>query len=166
MLKLITFLFFIFFATMLQAQKKGLLEKRRIDIVKNGPYFGLQKGAFLVAEIGGERQWKDFQFRKPKTHALNIGFNYDFLNNVLGYDVGYWYKPSNIGLTYGAALLLRSDFTNTKLGFAPVIGYKIWQVHVQTGYQFLLKTKSTSFETNTLFISLRFVLINNTKIKK
>ena len=166
MLKSITILFFIFLTTVLQAQKKGLLEKKRIDIVKNGPYFGLQKGKFIVVGIGGERQWKDLQFRKPKTHALNIGFNYDFSNNVLGYDLGYWYKPSNIGLTYGAALLLRSDFTNTKLGFAPVIGYKIWQLHVQTGYQFLLKTKSTSFETNTLFISLRFVLINNTKIKK
>ena len=166
MLKSSIILFFIFFATTLQAQKKGLLEKKRIDIVKNGPYFGLQKGKFIVVGIGGERQWKDYQLRKPKTHALNLGFNYDFTNDVLGYDLGYWYKPSNIGITYGAALLLRTDFTNTKVGFAPVIGYKIWQLHVQTGYQFLLKTKSTSFETNTLFISLRFVLINNTKIKK
>ena len=83
MLKSITILFFIFFFTTLQAQKKGLLEKRRIDIVKNGPYFGLQKGKFIVVGIGGERQWKDFQFRKPKTHALNIGFNYDFSNKNL-----------------------------------------------------------------------------------
>ena len=166
MLKIITCLFFISFATMSHAQKKGLLEKRRIDIVKNGPYFGLQKGAFLVAEIGGERQWKDFQFRKPKTHALNIGFNYDFSNNVLGYDLGYWHKPSNIGLTYGASLLLRTDFTNTKIGFAPVLGYKIWQFHIQTGYQFLSNSSSNFFKTNTLFIDLRFVLINNTKIKK
>jgi hypothetical protein len=166
MFKSITILFFIFFATTLHAQKKGLLEKRKIDIVKNGPYFGLQKGAFLVAEIGGERQWKDLQFRKPKTHALNIGFNYDFSNNVLGYDLGYWYKPSNIGLTYGASLLLRTDFSNTKFGFVPVIGYKIWQLHVQTGYQFLLNSRNDFFKTNTLFIDLRFVLINNTKIKK
>ena len=166
MLKSITILFFIFLTTVLQAQKKGLLEKKRIDIVKIGPYFGLQKGAFLVAEIGGERQWKDFQFRKPKTHALNIGFNYDFSNNVLGYDLGYWYKPSNIGLTYGASLLLRTDFTNTKIGFAPVLGYKIWQFHIQTGYQFLSKARTNLFTTNTLFIDIRFVLINNTKIKK
>ena len=166
MLKLITCLFFISFATMSHAQKKGLLEKKRIDIVKNGPYFGLQKGKFIVVGIGGERQWKDLQFRKPKTHALNIGFNYDFSNNVLGYDLGYWHKPSNIGLTYGASLLLRTDFTNTKIGFAPVLGYKIWQFHIQTGYQFLLKSISNYFITNKLFIDLRFVLINNTKIKK
>ena len=166
MLKLITCLFFISFATMSHAQKKGLLEKKRIDIVKNGPYFGLQKGKFIVVGIGGERQWKDLQFRKPKTHALNIGFNYDFSNNVLGYDLGYWHKPSNIGLTYGASLLLRTDFTNTKIGFAPVLGYKIWQFHIQTGYQFLLKSSSNYFITNKLFIDLRFVLINNTKIKK
>jgi hypothetical protein len=166
MLKFNLFAAVFFLAISIQAQNKGWLERKNINITKNGPYFGIQKGKFIVAELGGERQWKDFQFRKPKTHALNIGFSYDFLNNVLGYDLGYWYKPSNIGLTYGSALLLRSDFTNTKFGFAPVIGYKIWQLHVQTGYQFLLKTKSTSFETNTLFISLRFVLINNTKIKK
>ena len=113
-----------------------------------------------------KEKWKDLQFRKPKTHALNIGFNYDFSNNVLGYDLGYWYKPSNIGLTYGASLLLRTDFTNTKIGFAPVLGYKIWQFHIQTGYQFLSKARTNFFTTNTLFIDIRFVLINNTKIKK
>ena len=166
MLKLFTCLFFVFFVSISHAQKKGLLEKKKIDIVKNGPYFGLQKGKFIVVGIGGERQWKDLQFRKPKTHALNIGFNYDFSNNVLGYDLGYWYKPSNIGLTYGASLLLRTDFTNTKIGFAPVLGYKIWQFHIQTGYQFLSKARTNLFTTNTLFIDIRFVLINNTKIKK
>ena len=150
----------------IQGQKNGWLERKNIDIVKNGPYFGIQKGRFIVAELGGERQWKDYQLKKPKTHALNLGFNYDFTNNVLGYDIGYWYKSSNVGMTFGSSILLRSDFTHTQLGFTPIIGYKFWQLHAQTGYQFLLKTSSNSFETNKLFISLRFVLINNTKIKK
>jgi len=150
----------------IHGQKKGWLERKNIDIVKNGPYFGIQKGRFIVAELGGERQWKDYQLKKPKTHAINLGFNYDFTNNVLGYDIGYWYKSSNVGMTFGSSVLLRSDFTHTQLGFTPIIGYKFWQLHAQTGYQFLLKTSSNSFETNKLFISLRFVLINNTKIKK
>ena len=155
-----------FMVISIQGQKKGWLERKNIDIVKNGPYFGIQKGRFIVAELGGERQWKDYQLKKPKTHALTLGFNYDFTNNVLGYDIGYWYKSSNVGMTFGSSILLRSDFTHTQLGFTPIIGYKFWQLHAQTGYQFLLKTSSNSFETNKLFISLRFVLINNTKIKK
>ena len=155
-----------FMVISIQGQKKGWLERKKIDIVKNGPYFGIQKWRFIVAELCGERQWKDYQLKKPKTHALNLGFNYDFTNNVLGYDIGYWYKSSNVGMTFGSSILLRSDFTHTQLGFTPIIGYKFWQLHAQTGYQFLLKTSSNSFETNKLFISLRFVLINNTKIKK
>ena len=85
-----------FLSISIQAQNKGFLERKNINIIKNGPYFGVQKGKFIIAELGGERQWKDYQLRKPKTHALNLGFNYDFTNDVLGYDVGYWYKPSNI----------------------------------------------------------------------
>lgn len=164
--KVFLILLFCWFSQFCNAQRKGFFEKKNMTIVKNGPYFGLQKGKFIIAELGGERQWKELQFRKPKTHAVNIGLNYDFTNNVLGYDLGYWYKSTNVGFTFGGSLLLRTDFNNTRIGFTPVIGYKIWQLHAQTGYQLLSNKPATSFEANNLFISLRFVLINNTKIKK
>ncbi len=132
----------------------------KIDVVKTGPYFGIQKGKYTIFELGVERQWKQIKLKSPSTHAAHFGFNYNFKYNVLGYDIGYWFKQNRLGFTYGATLCLRTDFDQTRFGIAPVVGYKLWQFHLQTGYHFL--TRSTVFtETNGLFISLRFVLIND-----
>lgn len=132
----------------------------KIDVVKTGPYFGIQKGKYAIFELGVERQWKQIKLNSPSTHAVHAGFNYNFKYNVLGYDLGYWFKQNRLGFTYGATLCLRTNFDRTRVGIAPVVGYKLWQFHLQTGYHFL--TRSTVFkETNGLFISLRFVLIND-----
>jgi len=135
-------------------------ELPKITVTKSGPYLGLQKGLYNVLEFGMEGQYKRVKLVKPVTHAGHMGFNFNFKRNVLGYDVGYWFKVGRLNLTYGANLVYRSNFTENRLGFAPVIGYKIWQLHLQTGYHFLGKLPD-DFETNTLFISLRFVLINS-----
>ena len=135
-------------------------KKRTIQLTKTGPYFGLQQGRYLVPEIGFERQWSKLKLVKTETHALHAGFNYNFKYKVLGYDMGYWYRLNRIGITYGANICLRSDFEQTRFGIVPIIGYKIWQIHVQTGYHFLTSSESP-METNRLFISARFVLINN-----
>ena len=96
--------------------------------------------------------------------ALHMGINYNFKYNVLGYDLGYWIKPNRIGLTYGANLVLRTDFNKTRIGFTPVIGFKLVGFHIQTGYHFL--SRSLNFtETNTFFISLRYVLINDRDVQ-
>lgn len=139
-------------------QKKPLLDAS-LNVVKTGPYLGLQQGRFLVLEIGAERQWRKIQLLKAQTHAVHMGFNYNFKHNVLGYDVGYWYRPNRLGLTYGGNLFFRTDFNNPKVGIAPVIGYKFWWLHLQTGYHFMPRPKE--FETNTFFISLRFGIIND-----
>jgi len=98
------------------------------------------------------------------TQSIHTGFNYDFQQNILGYNLGYWIKPSRLGLTYGGNLIFRSDFSQNRVGFAPVIGYKLFGFHLQTGYNFL--THSNSFKnTNTFFVSLRFILINQRDIK-
>lgn len=140
-----------------------LTKKRLIDaslqVKKTGPYFGLQQGRYLNLEIGGERQWKRIQLLTAQTHAVHTGFMYNFRYNVLGYDVGYWWKPSRLGLTYGGNIFLRTDFDQTKVGIAPVVGYKIWLLHLQTGYQ--LMSNPRDFETNTFFISLRIGIIND-----
>lgn len=135
----------------------------RLNVKKTGPYFGLQQGNFLVPEIGVERQWKQIRLMRSQTHAAHMGFNYNLKYNVLGYDVGYWWKPHRIGLTYGANLFLRSNFESTKIGFAPVIGFKFWLLHLQTGYHFMRRPKE--FETNTLFISIRIGIINDRDIE-
>lgn len=142
--------------------RKPLLDAR-LNVTKTGPYFGLQQGKYTVLEIGAERQWKVIRLSNAKTHAAHMGFNYNFKYNVLGYDVGYWWKPHRIGLTYGGNLFLRTNFDNTKVGFAPVIGFKMWLLHLQTGYHFMPRPKD--FETNTFFISLRIGIINDRDFK-
>ncbi len=141
----------------------GMPQKRLIDaslrMVKTGPYIGLQQGKYMVLELGAERQWRKIQLLKARTHAVHMGFNYNFRYNVLGYDVGYWIRPSRLGLTYGGNLFFRTDFNNPKVGIAPVIGYKFWWLHLQTGVH--LMPRPNEFETNTFFISLRFGIIND-----
>ena len=138
--------------------QKRLLDAS-LNVTKTGPYIGLQQGKYLVLELGAERQWRKIQLLTAQTHALHMGFNYNFKYNVLGYDVGYWWRPSRLGLTYGGNLFFRTDFDNPKVGFAPAIGYKFWWLHLQTGYHFMPRPKE--FETNTFFISLRFGIIND-----
>ena len=139
-------------------EKKPLIEIKN-NVVKTGPYFGLQKGKYLAAEFGAERIWKIGGLLARQMHAAHMGFNYNFKYNVLGYDIGYWLKPNKFGLTYGANLFLRTDFDNSKLGVAPVLGFKVMWFHLQTGYHFMPRPEL--FETNTFFISLRFGIISD-----
>lgn len=132
----------------------------KVSITKSGPFIGIQRGRYTVLELGAERQWKRLKLVKPITHAALIGMHYNFLHNVIGADMGYWFKIGRLNFTYGANLVYRSNFDVNSFGFAPVIGYKIFQFHLQAGYHFLTKPKY-EFETNKLFVSLRFVLINN-----
>ena len=132
-----------------------------LKIQKTGPYFGLQQGRYSVLEIGVERIWKKARLMKAKSQAINTGFNYNFRHNILGYDIGYWYKPNRIGLTYGGMLFLRTNFTETLVGIAPAIGFKFWLAHLQTGYHFMSPLPSTGFQTNRFFVSLRIGLIND-----
>lgn len=130
---------------------------------KSGPYIGAQRGAYWFGEFGAEMQFKKIKLTNPRVHALHTGVQYNFTNNVLGYDLGYWYQGGRLGLTYGATLLFRTDFTHNRLGIAPVVGFKLFQFHLQTGYQLL--TPSNSFTAiNRFFLSLRFVIINNRDI--
>lgn len=133
-----------------------------IDVRKSGPYIGLQQGKYLVLELGGEMIWKKIRLRKPITHAVHAGFNYNFKYKVLGLDGGYWIRPHRFGLTYGANLFYRTDFDQNKLGIAPVLGYKLWFAHLQVGYHFMPSPQD--FQTNTIFISARLGLINDRDI--
>ena len=137
-------------------KKKPLVE---ISVKKSGPYLGLQRGKYTVLEIGAERQWKQIRLKNPHTHAAHLGFNYNFKYNILGYDMGYWFKTNRLGLTYGGNIFMRTNFTHTRVGIAPVIGYKIWLLHLQTGYHFMPRLPE-NFETNRFFVSLRIGIIN------
>lgn len=138
----------------------GFVGFPRLAIRRSGPYIGLQNGKYFVPEFGYEMQWNQARLRKPRTHAAHMGFNYNFRYNILGYDAGYWYKVGRLDLTYGANLAFRTNFDDNAFGIAPVIGFKFWQLHLQTGYYFLTRP-AKDFETNTFFVSLRYVFINN-----
>ena len=111
-----------------------------INLHKFGPYIGLQRGAYTSIEFGAEYQLKTLAWFKPTTHAAHFGFNYNLFHNVLG-----------------------ADYTRSTLGFTPLIGFKFSQLHLQTGYNFLL-TASPPKAVNGFFVSLRFVFIQNTII--
>lgn len=174
--KILPLLLFFLFSGLVSAQ--GFFDKMKEKeskkkIVKTGPYFGVQSGKFYAGEVGVERQWKQGKLVSPNTHALHFGVNYTYdfsrWNPVLGYDIGYWFRKSNVGLTWGGTLCMRSNFQDYRFGVVPTIGYKVWQVHIQTGYHILYPFKSSdpnSFVTNTLFLSARFVLVNDREVKK
>jgi hypothetical protein len=143
----------------------SMMRKPLIDIrvKKSGPYFGLQRGKFWFPEVGVERQWKKVRLGTTMTHAGHMGFSYNLKYNVLGYDIGYWIKPHRIGLTYGGNLFYRTDFVSDRIGVAPVVGFKFWLLHFQTGYNFMARRKS--FNSNTFFVSLRIGIINERDIE-
>lgn len=142
-------------------KKKPLLDP---SVRKIGPYFGLQQGKYTVGEIGMEAQFKDIRLKKPKTHALHAGLEYNIPNNALGFNAGYWHKPSRVDLTYGFDVALRSNFKAERYGISPVIGYKLFGLHVRVGYMFLTPSKIFT-GTNKLFINARFTIVNNRKFK-
>jgi hypothetical protein len=147
-------------------------DRKQKTIVKTGPYIGIQSGRYYLGEVGLERQWKEGKLKSPNTHALHFGVNYTYdftrLNPILGYDLGYWFRKSNIGLTYGTSMCMLTNFQGYRFGITPTLGYKIWQLHIQTGYHFLYPfyafDKST-FDANTIFLSARFVIVYDREVK-
>ncbi|MDA9261972.1 hypothetical protein N9P38_01275 [Flavobacteriales bacterium] len=139
-------------------------KKPLVRIFKSGPYLGLQRGKYTNLEIGYEFQRKAVKLIKPTTHAFNTGFDYNLTQNVLGFSAGYWQKKGRLDLTYGANLIYKSDFSNSRFGIAPTVGYKVSIAHLQVGVNLL--TKSNDFNnTNVFFVSLRLVMINNRDYK-
>ena len=136
----------------------------KVKVRKSGPYFGLQQGAYLFAELGGEMQFKRMQFKKATTQAINGGAMYNLVNNVLGFNLGAWMKQGRFDFTYGINLAYRTDFEQNRFGGGPVLGYKIWGFHLLAGFDFIPK-RSTFSETNNLYVAARFLLVNNRDTK-
>lgn len=137
----------------------GLKDLPKVKVRKTGPYIGLQKGKYNLIEFGGEMQFKRMKLLHPQVNAFRMGFNYDFKYNVLGYDAGYWHQRGRLGLTFGALLSYRTNFTHGRIGAAPMIGFRFLQFHLQTGYHFYNPSESFT-EVNHFFIALKFVIIS------
>ena len=135
-----------------------------LKVYKTGPYIGLQRGKYNTLELGYEFQRKAVKLIKPTTHAFNAGFDYNLTENILGFSAGYWQKRGRLDLTYGGAIVFKSNFDQNRIGITPTIGYKLSLAHLQIGYN-ILTPFDTFKNTNTLFVSLRLVLINNRNFK-
>jgi|Laugrefabdmm15dn_1035133.scaffolds.fasta_scaffold32490_2 hypothetical protein len=133
--------------------------------IQSGPYFGIQQGRNIVVELGYERRNKEIQFKSPNTHAFDLGANYDYKAKLVGADLGYWFRPNRIGFTFGAQIAARTNFNKAMFGVSPLIGYKIWLLHANAGYNWY-PNKISGVYTNTLFVSVRLILVNKSKIKR
>jgi hypothetical protein len=160
-------LFTCLFTTILLSQKKDSrwqnLRDTKINISKSGPYVGLQKGQFMNFEIGYEYQWKKVKLVKPKTNSLHLGISYNYFNNVLGYEFGYYNKTGRANFTYGINSIYLTDFVHNRIGITPVIGYKLFGFHIQAGYN-LLAPVANFKKVNSPFLSLRFFILNKRDI--
>jgi hypothetical protein len=168
-MKKISFILFCLlfsFSFVFSQEKKSLWSKiprYNVDISKYGPFIGFQRGLYNNIEFGAEYQWKKIKLIKPYTHTAHVGFNYNLYNNVLGYEVGYWFKQGRMNLTYGLNIIYRTNSHQNAIGFTPLIGFKFSQIHIQTGYNFLSKDPKIIF-SNDFFISFRLVFIQNRDI--
>lgn len=139
------------------------LKDKKILIYKSGPYVGIQRGKYTNFEAGFEFQWKKVKLIKPRTNALHAGVNYNFLNNVIGYEFGYYNRIGRINFSYGMNVAYYSDFTHSRVALVPVIGYKLYGFHLQAGVNILSPLPQFK-EVNTMFLSLRFFILNKRNV--
>lgn len=130
--------------------------KLDITTTKTGLIIGYQQGQFSGVELGMERQWKQLKLKKPRTLAVTANAEYLFQTNNLAFRAGPWVKFGRMDFTYGADLLVASDFENTRIGASPNIGFKLIGFHVLAGYNFI--SQRDSFNHNSLHLSIRYFL--------
>jgi hypothetical protein len=126
---------------------------------------GVQQGKHIALELGFEKRIKEVKLIRPHAHAFNVGANYDFKAGLLGADAGYWFRPSRISFTMGLQAAVRTNFEKSSFGLSPTIGYKIWFLHANAGY-YLYPNPIQGVQTNRLFIQLRMVFTEKTKVRK
>ena len=172
-IKLILFGFFLTYVTTALAVYPDPFYPPKKTTLKSGTYLGLQSGRFYALEYGWELQRKTREdLVHSNTTAIHHGFNasFDFsrLNPIVGYDIGFWSRTGNFDLTYGLSAAVRTDLKQLRFGVCPSVGIKVWQLHVQTGMYVLAPfyaLDNTSFNSNTFFISARFLLVKHKKTK-
>ena len=154
---LLSSLLLTFFST-----AQGLkLPESKLKMRKSGPFIGVEKGKYFNVNLGGEIQIKQIKLVKPQTHAASFLLEYNFKQETMGAQLGYWFKVGRLNLTYGARGTWITDFNDHhRFGISPNIGYKFAQAHFQMGVH--LRTIDKPFENaNTFYASLRWVFIQN-----
>jgi hypothetical protein len=146
----------------------GNAKELSMKTVTLAPYLEVEKGKYMLFELGFEAQIKKLQLKGSRAHGISGGLNYDFKNSNFGYDLAYWFKPNWIGFTFGGNFGFRSDLNSlSSFGIAPTMGFQFWMLHAQAGF-YLWTQKPAVMNTNTVFVSLKFAPVFSKKrtIKK
>jgi hypothetical protein len=125
---------------------------------------GIQKGKYTFLELGVEQHWRKIKLVKPRLTSVGLNMEYNFKYNVLAYRAAVWTKRGRVDLTYGMGLCYFTDFDRSRWGISPMLGFRLLGFHLVNGYNFILD-KGDFNRVNTLFISLRYFLSKDTKIK-
>ena len=117
---------------------------------------GIERGKFTFLELGVEQHWKKFKLRRAPTFAVNANLEYNFGNNVLGYNAGAWLKIGSVNLTYGFVLNYITDFTISRYGAGPQIGFRLLGFHFVNGFNFFFLGNKELKNVNKLYVGLRY----------
>lgn len=125
---------------------------------------GIEKGNITFLELGVEGHWKKIRLKNSRTLAANVNMEYNFGNNILGYNAAGWIKKGRVNLTYGVNFNYVTDFTYTRYGMGPQIGFRLLGLHIVNGYNFLLGEKELD-RVNKFYIGLRYYFPLDKKTK-
>lgn len=150
------------FSNIWSSEPPGIIPE--VKTIKTGLLVGAQKGRFFGVELGMERQWKELKLKKPFTWAIAANGEYHFGSNNLGFKAGPWFKWGRADFTYGVNLTYLSDFTYSRLGASPAIGFKIIGFHLLASYNFLVGSDQFT-DYNKLHVSVRYYLSKDRKFK-
>lgn len=162
-MKQLLFIFLLFggFSTA-NADERFLPKPIDISVRKVGPYFGFEMGRTPTLELGSEMMFKKISLRKASVHGIHLGMNFAWEEPGLGFETGYWYKQGRLNMSFGGSLVFRTNFEENRVGFSPMMGYRLFGFHLQAGVHIL--TRSETFtNTNSFFIRLRFTLVTDRK---
>jgi hypothetical protein len=163
MLRFILFTCILFTGTV-QAQifQKKEEEKRGIRLPKYvatkntyGMIAGIERGQYTFMELGAEKHWKKIRLVHARTVGANANLEYNFGNNILGYNAAAWVKTGRVDLTYGVNLNYITDFEISRYGLGPQIGFRLLGLHFVNGYNFLLGNKELT-QVNKFYVGLRY----------
>jgi hypothetical protein len=162
MKQLFLLLFLVLGCLNAQADERLLPKPLAISVRKVGPYFGFEMGRTPTFELGSELMFKKISLRKASVHGLHLGMNFAWEEPGLGFETGYWYKQGRLNMSFGGSLVFRTNFEENRIGFSPMMGYRLFGFHLQAGVHILSRSE-TYTNTNTFFIRLRFTLITDRK---
>lgn len=150
-----------------QEEKKGIRLPKYVATKRSvGMIGGMEFGNLTFLELGVEGHWKRIRLKKARLLAVNANMEYNFGNNILGYNAAAWIKRGRVNLTYGVNVSYITDFTHTRYGLGPQIGFRLIGFHLVNGYNFLFGEKELD-QVNKFYVGLRyyFPLGKKTKVE-